>query len=184
MTATPAFKTDALKRFTRRNTVWYQNNLKKVLEACKERHVRDIDTNIAMAEELEAILNEKVELPREIEPHLCEPFEDDSLMRPVAPEVLDILYRSTEKYATERYLKRRNHDSPEDKYVFRVVTSWDYGWQQKQSKQRARDFNRGRCAILRDTFYRKNNLKPDPPHYAQPSGSEFSTCSEYSCNFN
>lgn len=57
MTASPAFKTDALKRFTRRNMVWHQNYLKKVLEACKERQIRDIDTNIAMAKELEAVSN-------------------------------------------------------------------------------------------------------------------------------
>ncbi|KAI8419860.1 hypothetical protein MSG28_008488 [Choristoneura fumiferana] len=68
-------------------------------------------------------------------------------------------------------------------YWYRVVTSWDYGWQQKASRVRARDFNFGRCALLRDTFYRKNNPAPDPPHVSQASGGEFSVCTQYSCYF-
>lgn len=70
------------------------------------------------------------------------------------------------------------------RFLYRVATSWDYGWQQKQAIQLARDVNHGRCFVLRHTFYRKNNLAPDPPHYARPSGGQISICSEYSCNFN
>jgi hypothetical protein len=41
--------------------------------------------------------------------------EDDSLMKPIEPEVLHLLYGGTEKGATEKYLKIRNKKSPEDK---------------------------------------------------------------------
>ncbi|XP_075981137.1 uncharacterized protein LOC142979831 [Anticarsia gemmatalis] len=178
-----AFYADAERKAERRNRVWYQNNLKNVLQAAKEKQVREIDVSIALADELIRKLDEKVALPVKVPLHELVPAEDDSLMKPIAPEVLDLLYGSTEKGAGAKYLKRRNKDAPEDKYYFRIVTSWDYGWQQKSSKQKARDVNRGRCAILRDTFYRRNNLAPDLPHIAQPSGGEFSICSEYSCNF-
>lgn len=72
-------------------------------------------------------------------------------------------------------------DTHDYRFLYRVATSWDYGWQQKKAKQRARDVNFGRSFILRHTFYRKNNLAPDPPHYAQPAGGQVSICSEYAC---
>lgn len=74
--------------------------------------------------------------------------------------------------------------NPFYRFYFRIASNWDYGWQQKQCRLKPRDVNHGRCAILRDTFYRKNNLAPDPPHYSSPTGGEFSICSEYSCNAN
>lgn len=43
--------------------------------------------------------------------------EDDNLMRPIEPEILNLLYGSTEKGAAERYLIARNKKSPEDRFV-------------------------------------------------------------------
>ncbi|XP_063830423.1 uncharacterized protein LOC135079744 [Ostrinia nubilalis] len=178
-----AYYADAMNKSNRRIMRWYQNNLMSVLQDAKDRQVREVDISIAIAQNLMKILDEKVAKPIEVPLRELIPSEKDDLMKPIEPEVEDLLYGSTEKGAGERYLKARNKKSPEDKYFFRIVTSWDYGWQQKQSRQRARDVNRGRCAILRDTFYRKNNLAPDPRHYSQPAGGEVSICSEYSCNF-
>ncbi|XP_072942750.1 uncharacterized protein [Epargyreus clarus] len=180
---THAFFADAWKRSDRRNRMWYQEYLMKVLEACKEKQVREIDASIALGQELMRRLDEPVAVPVPVALHDVVPFEDDSLMKPIEPQVLDLLYGSTEKGAAERYLKARYKKAPEDKFYFRLASNWDYGWQQKQSRIRARECNRGRCAILRDTFYRKNNLAPDPLHYSQPAGGEISICSEYSCNF-
>ncbi|KAJ0173977.1 hypothetical protein K1T71_010123 [Dendrolimus kikuchii] len=179
-----AFYADAENRSKRRNRLWYQENLLQVLRAAKEKQVREIDVSIAIAEKLMNKLNEPVDKPIVVPLRELIPAKDDSLMKPIEPEVLDLLYGSTEKGAAERYMKARNKKSPEDKYFFRISSNWDYGWQQKQSRIPARDVNRGRCAILRDTFYRKNNLAPDLPHYSQPAGGEVSICSEYSCNFN
>ncbi|KAG6454832.1 protein ATP6V1FNB [Manduca sexta] len=178
------FHVDAMKRSLRRNRWWYQANIMKVLQDCKEKGVRDIETSVALAEQLFAILEQPVAKATPVPSHDLEPFEKDDLMKPVEPEVLNLLYGSTDKGAAEIYFKARTKKAPEDKYYFRIATNWDYGWQQKQSRQRARDVNRGRCAILRDTFYRKNNLAPDPQHYSQPAGGEISICSEYSCSFN
>ncbi|XP_061721228.1 protein SPMIP1-like [Cydia pomonella] len=175
------FYVDAEITSKRRIRNWYYNNLLRVLEHAKENQARDIDTSIAMAKELTSILDEPRAKPREVPPHDVTPQDKAEMMKPVEPEVLDILYGSSEKYADQRYLKARNKKSPEDKYYFRVVSSWDYGWQQKSSRVPAKDVHHGRCALLRETFYRKNNPTPDPPTYAQPVGGEFSVCTQYSC---
>lgn len=47
-----AFLTDAASRSERRNRLWYQKNLVKVLQAAKEKQVREIDASIVLAEEL------------------------------------------------------------------------------------------------------------------------------------
>ncbi|XP_073953363.1 uncharacterized protein [Choristoneura fumiferana] len=178
-----AFGADVMQKAKRRQRKWCQENLLTVLEQAKDRQARDIEVSIELAKELLAIYAEKLPKPVEVPAHTPEPFVDDSMMRHMDPAVRAILHDSTEKGAAERYLRERNKKSPDEKYWYRVVTSWDYGWQQKASRVRARDFNFGRCALLRDTFYRKNNPAPDPPHVSQASGGEFSVCTQYSCYF-
>ncbi|XP_047508856.1 uncharacterized protein LOC125052216 [Pieris napi] len=180
---THAYYADAWKKTNRRQRVWYTEHLMPALLAAKEKRVRDIDTLIAMTQELIDIYNEPAAKSKPVSPRVVEQSDDLNLMKPIEPEVLNLLYGSTEKGAAERYLKARYKKAPEDKFYFRVATNFDYGWQQKQGRV-ARDVNRGRCAILRDTFYRKNNLAPDPIHYSQPAGGEISICSQYSCHFN
>ncbi|KAJ8717417.1 hypothetical protein PYW08_005816 [Mythimna loreyi] len=175
------FYADAMKKASRRNRLWYQTNLLRVLQAAKEKQAREIDVSIALAEELMKKYDEPVEKPVEVPMPKLKPTEENAVMKPIEKKVLKILHKAKEKGASERYLKERYKKSPEEKFLYRVVTSWDYGWQQKQAKQRARDVNFGRCYILKHTFYRKNNLAPDPPHYAQPAGGQVSICSEYSC---
>lgn len=46
------FYADATQKSKRRDRRWYQENLLKVLEAAKEKRVREIDTSIALAHEL------------------------------------------------------------------------------------------------------------------------------------
>ncbi|XP_068620543.1 uncharacterized protein [Battus philenor] len=179
-----AFYADALAKSERRNRNWCYENLLNVLEAAKEKHAREIDASIVLAKNLLQILDEKRKYPDPVPPHDLISSDASTLMKPVEPEVSNILFGSTEKGAASRYLKERNKKSPEEKFNYRASSNWDYGWQQKDSRVPARDMNRGRCAILKDTFYRKNNLAPDPPHYSEPAGGEFSICSVYSCNAN
>ncbi|KAJ2948363.1 hypothetical protein O0L34_g7600 [Tuta absoluta] len=175
------FLKNVKERTTRTNMNWYHNNLLKVLNRAKENHARDMDGAIHLGKELVKILEEKRPLPIEVPLREVEPSQNDSLMKPIEPEVLKILTDSTEKGGDVAYLKQRNKKSPEEKFFYRVVSSWDYGWQQKLARVPPRSENHGRCGILRDTFYRKNNIGPDPIHYAQPAGGHFSICSEYSC---
>ncbi|KAF9794829.1 hypothetical protein SFRURICE_015108 [Spodoptera frugiperda] len=179
-----AFFADAAKRSERRNRKWYMDNLLNVLQAAKENQQRDIDASIALAEELMRRLNAPQPPPAVVPLRRVIPTEIDAVMYPIEEEVLDILHKSTEKGSANRYLKERYKKAPEDKFLYRVATSWDYGWQQKQARLKARDVNFGRSLILKHTFYRRNNVAPDPPHYGEPSGGQTSICSEYSCNFN
>ncbi|KAL4708463.1 hypothetical protein ACJJTC_001179 [Scirpophaga incertulas] len=160
---------DAERKSKRRIRVWYQNNLMNVLEAAKEQRVRGVDASIVLAKQLLQMLNESAQKPAKAPSYALPHYKDYNLMKPVAPEYLELLHASTEKGSTEKYLKARNKIAPEDKY--------------RQARVPARDVNHGRCAILRDTFYRKSNLGPDPRHYSQPSGGQITVCSEYSCNF-
>ncbi|KAJ8718058.1 hypothetical protein PYW07_005988 [Mythimna separata] len=173
-----------MKFADRRNRLWYQKYLLRVLQAAKEKQAREIDVSIGLAEELMKKFDEPMAKPVEVPMPTLTPTEENAVMRPVEKKVLKILHKAKEKGASERYLKERYKKSPEDKFLYRVATSWDYGWQQKQAKQRARDVNFGRSLILKHTFYRKNNLAPDPSHYAQPAGGQVSICSEYTCTNN
>ncbi|XP_039759137.1 uncharacterized protein LOC120633094 [Pararge aegeria] len=179
-----AFYADAWKRTARRDRTWYQQSLMPALLAAKEKQARGIDATIAIAQELLRAYEEPVEKPTLVPLHDIECRDDDSLMKPIESEIMNLFYGSTEKGAAEQYLKARNKKAPEEKFYFRLLTSWDYGWQQKKSRLRGRDVNHGRCAILRDTFYRKNNLGPDPRHYSIPAGGPISICSEYACDTN
>lgn len=61
------------------------------------------------------IYEEPLENPTPVPAHEIECREDDSLMKPIEPEVMNLLYGATEKGATERYLKARYKKGPEDK---------------------------------------------------------------------
>ncbi|KPJ03221.1 PREDICTED: uncharacterized protein LOC106114096 [Papilio xuthus] len=179
-----AFYADALVRSEHRNREWNKRNLLNVLEANKEKQVREVDASIALAKKYLALLDEPRIYAKPVPPRELVQSEECTEMKFVEPEVVNLLYGSTEKGSTYRYLKQRYKKSPEEKFNYRATTSCDYGWQQSKSRLPARDVNKGRCALLRDTFYRKNNLAPDPPHYSEPIGGEFSICSVYSCSSN
>ena len=46
------FYADAWKKSMRRDRLWYQTHLKPALLAAKEKQVREIDTSIALADDL------------------------------------------------------------------------------------------------------------------------------------
>lgn len=49
------FYIDAEKRSKRRNRIWYQKNIMRVLQDSKEKQARGVDATIALAEELLAV---------------------------------------------------------------------------------------------------------------------------------
>lgn len=52
-----AYYADAMNKSKRRIRKWYQDNLLAVLQAKKERQVREVDASIAIAEELMRVSN-------------------------------------------------------------------------------------------------------------------------------
>ncbi|XP_041984775.1 uncharacterized protein LOC121737231 [Aricia agestis] len=173
------FFCDAWKRTDNRNMKWYQQNLIPTLQAAKNKGARDIDKSIELAEQLLKIYNEPMPTAVPPPPYDFQQCEDANFMKPVEADVLNLLYGSTEKFAAERYLNTRYKKSPEERFNFRLCSNWEYGWRQTRTTRE----HHGRCAIIRDTFYRRGNMAPDPLHYSHPMGGEIGVCSEYSCKF-
>lgn len=88
--------------------------------------------------------------------------EDDILnfreMRPASPKTRMQLYEGISHHQEGRYayLKKRKKKSPEEKYVFPVVTSTVYGWKIYDHMMPKSEYARNR--VIRDTFYRHSGI--------------------------
>ncbi|XP_075061356.1 protein SPMIP1 [Mixophyes fleayi] len=85
-------------------------------------------------------------------------------MRPVSPKTQSLLYHGTSKQEEGRYhyMKARNNLKPEEKYLFPLATSWDYGWHLAGNSNNINCPLHRRCRIVTDTFFRKNGIPPEP----------------------
>lgn len=79
-------------------------------------------------------------------------------MRSPSPKTREQLYEGLSHHQEGRYayLKKRNRKSPEDKYVFPVVSSTVYGWKIRDHGMPKSGFARTR--VIRDTFYRHSGI--------------------------
>ena len=88
--------------------------------------------------------------------------EDDILnfreMRSPSPKTRMQLYEGISHHQEGRYayLKKRKKKSPEEKYVFPVVSSTVYGWKIYDHMMPKSEYARNR--IIRDTFYRHSGI--------------------------
>ncbi|XP_043943247.1 protein ATP6V1FNB [Protopterus annectens] len=57
--------------------------------------------------------------------------QETNQMRPVSVKTKNLLYQgvSREDNGRKHYLKTRKLKKPEDRYLFPLTTSWEYGWQ-------------------------------------------------------
>lgn len=82
-------------------------------------------------------------------------------MRPASPETRAQIYEGISHHGEGRkaYLKKRQNKSPEEKYVFPILSSCVYGW-------KILDFGTPKCSpyartrVVRDTFYRHSGIIP------------------------
>jgi len=83
-------------------------------------------------------------------------------MRPASQDAKKILYKGFSRIGEGRYayLEKRKLKKPEEKYEFPIISSWEYGWQLESKNTKAAPFARSK--IVRDTFFRKNGILPDP----------------------
>lgn len=79
-------------------------------------------------------------------------------MRSPSPKTRLQLYDGISHHQEGRYayLKKRNKKSPEEKYVFPVVSSTVYGWKIYDHGMPKSEFARTR--VIRDTFYRHSGI--------------------------
>ena len=83
-------------------------------------------------------------------------------MRPVTPLTKSKLYDGFTKEGRGRYqyLVHRNEKSPEDKFSFPLLSSWEYGWRLGDviKKEDIKKPQNGRTRIVADTFYTRTGI--------------------------
>jgi hypothetical protein len=81
-------------------------------------------------------------------------------MRPPQDQVVQLLYDgfSKEGKGRSQYMRARKHDSPEAKYEYPLVSSFDYGWKLDEVGQKYSNPIHGRSKIVEDSFYRRNGV--------------------------
>ncbi|XP_070594530.1 protein SPMIP1 [Erythrolamprus reginae] len=79
-------------------------------------------------------------------------------MRVPTPETTQLLYKgfSHEGKGRQQYLKERMMKSPEEKFCYPVLSSWEYGWRLGDTIKDIRTPVHGKSCIVKDTFYFKN----------------------------
>ncbi|XP_032895238.1 protein ATP6V1FNB [Amblyraja radiata] len=89
--------------------------------------------------------------------------ESLSDMRPVSPEVRELLYDGFSKEDKGRYLylKARKKKGPSEKYEYPLTSSWNYGWKIEEDVEYKKP-NFGRTALVETAFYRRNGIFPKP----------------------
>ncbi|XP_063794899.1 protein SPMIP1 [Pseudophryne corroboree] len=85
-------------------------------------------------------------------------------MRPVTPRTSRVLYDGFSKEGKGRslYLKKRKQFGPEEKYLYPLLSSWDYGWRLDDVVKEFKAPNHGRSRIVKDTFYTRNGILSVP----------------------
>nr|XP_020655561.1 uncharacterized protein LOC110082410 [Pogona vitticeps] len=86
-----------------------------------------------------------------------EPFPE---MRAPTPETTQLLYQgfSHEGEGRRHYLKERTMKSPEEKFCYPVLSSWEYGWRLGDVLKDIGTPIHGKSRIVKDTFYFKNGV--------------------------
>lgn len=83
-------------------------------------------------------------------------------MRPVTPGTKEKLYDGFTKEGRGRYqyLVSRNEKSPEEKFSYPLLSSWEYGWRLGDviKKEDIKKPKNGRTRIVADTFYTRTGI--------------------------
>ncbi|XP_061474311.1 protein SPMIP1 [Rhineura floridana] len=83
-----------------------------------------------------------------------------SEMRVPTPQTTQLLYQgfSREGKGRHLYLKERKMKSPEEKFCYPVLSSWEYGWRLGDIVKDIKTPIHGKSRIVKDTFYFKNGI--------------------------
>jgi len=77
---------------------------------------------------------------------------------------------SHEGKGRHQYLRHRHQLSPEAKFTFPMLSSWEYGWKIREEMPAYGRSNNARTAIVNDSFYARNGVAtlcgPDEPQMA------------------
>lgn len=159
------FWVEAIKKEASLRLEWqlkYSKNFAKT--ALKQKAIKDramaLNSNISKhIKQMEKELNadkQPEEKPKSDEESDYFPIID---MRPASPRTRSQLYEGISHHGEGRYayLKQRNYKSPEEKYIFPILSSCEYGW-------KILDHGFPKCSpyartrVIRDTFYRQSGI--------------------------
>jgi len=83
-------------------------------------------------------------------------------MRPVSPKTREQLYDGISHHGEGRYayLKKRKQKAPEEKYIYPLQSSCEYGWKIRDQAQFPKSMTPRytRTRIVKDTFYRQSGI--------------------------
>ncbi|XP_038222611.1 uncharacterized protein LOC119840170 [Zerene cesonia] len=112
------------------------------------------------------------------DPRLARPDSDlstDPIMRPVDPEIKEILYKSKPDFGKNQYLAKRSKIWPEKRYYFAETSGFVYGWRMKDSELHQKP-QFGRCWHLTRALRSRVGPQPDPSHYKSSDEPGRSSC--------
>lgn len=113
------------------------------------------------------------------DPRLARPDTDltlDPIMRPIESKHKSIIYKDIPVFGREVYLKRRSRIVPENKYYFKEVSNWNYGWRLIDSFFSKNAPKYGRVWRLTRDVKSRTGPHPDPDHYKNPELAGLSKC--------
>nr|XP_046240903.1 protein ATP6V1FNB [Scatophagus argus] len=86
------------------------------------------------------------------------------LMRPVSHQTRFALYQDSSHHGKGRrlYLQRRGQITPEEKFDFPLLSSWEYGWRLGDFSLDYRTPSRAKSSVVKNTFYAKNGVFSSP----------------------
>ncbi|KAM6946709.1 protein SPMIP1 [Lycodopsis pacificus] len=92
------------------------------------------------------------------------PLNVAPLMRPVSPQTRLSLYQDSSHHGKGRklYLQKRGHMSPEEKFGFPLLSSWEYGWRLGDHTLDYRTPSRAKSSVVKNTFYARNGVFSSP----------------------
>ncbi|KAG6457631.1 hypothetical protein O3G_MSEX010405 [Manduca sexta] len=91
-------------------------------------------------------------------------LSSDPIMRPVDPELTQIIYKSKPEFGNMKYMEERGKILPEKRYYFAESSGWTYGWRLGDSTLKEKPMY-GRCWHLTKTLKSRVGPQPDPAHY-------------------
>ncbi|CAK1555828.1 unnamed protein product [Leptosia nina] len=112
------------------------------------------------------------------DPRLVRPDTDltsDPIIRPIDPDIKEIIYKSKPEFGREQYLVKRSKVRPENKYYFAETSGNVYGWRMKDSELHQKPLF-GRCWHLTRALRSRVGPQPDPPHYKSSDPPGPSSC--------
>ncbi|XP_041379166.1 protein ATP6V1FNB-like [Gigantopelta aegis] len=161
------FVRESVEKERRTRLLWYTERKKRgTVQAPKQFEVfkRKIESlKLDVKQRLPPLANQQTKNRQEFNPTLNRSKTMGNIveMRPPTPETKKYLYDGFTKEGKGRvhYLKERYNTIPEQKFIYPVVSSWEYGWKLDEAlEDKIKKPVYGRTRTVADTFFSRNGI--------------------------